>query len=55
MDNSPYHAMTVKTGKGYPYKWEEWIQQANAEALPGAVSFYNTRMKRCSDLLHFHS
>jgi 5'-nucleotidase (lipoprotein e(P4) family) len=39
VDNSPYQAMTVKTGKGYPYKWEEWIQQANAEALPGAVSF----------------
>ena len=23
VDNSPYQAMTVKTGKGYPYKWEE--------------------------------
>lgn len=39
VDNSPYQAMTVKTGKGYPYKWDEWIQQAKAEALPGAVSF----------------
>ncbi|HEQ3529481.1 5'-nucleotidase, lipoprotein e(P4) family [Bacillus thuringiensis] len=39
MDNSPYQAMTVREKKGFPYKWEEWIQQAKAEALPGAVSF----------------
>ncbi|AZR80592.1 5'-nucleotidase, lipoprotein e(P4) family [Bacillus thuringiensis serovar kyushuensis] len=39
VDNSPYQAMTVKEKKGFPYKWEEWIQQAKAEALPGAVSF----------------
>ena len=39
VDNSPYQSMTVKTGKGYPYKWEEWIQQAKADALPGAISF----------------
>ncbi|PDZ42515.1 hypothetical protein CON82_29045 [Bacillus wiedmannii] len=31
--------MTVKEKKGFPYKWEEWIQQAKADALPGAVSF----------------
>ncbi|HHT7228454.1 TPA: hypothetical protein ACTZ5W_005839 [Bacillus cereus] len=24
-DNSPFQTMTVKTGKGYPYKWEESI------------------------------
>lgn len=39
VDNSPYQAMTVKEKKRFPYKWEEWIQQAKAEALPGAVSF----------------
>ncbi|PEL96121.1 5'-nucleotidase, lipoprotein e(P4) family [Bacillus cereus] len=39
MDNSPYQAMIVKAKKGFPYKWEEWIQQAKAEAFPGAVSF----------------
>ncbi|PEZ14655.1 5'-nucleotidase, lipoprotein e(P4) family [Bacillus thuringiensis] len=39
IDNSPYQAMTVKEKKGFPYKWEEWIQQADAKALPGAVSF----------------
>ncbi|UOB98662.1 lipoprotein E (plasmid) [Bacillus wiedmannii] len=39
VDNSPYQTMTVKEKKGFPYKWEEWIQQAKADALPGAVSF----------------
>ncbi|MDQ0418862.1 5'-nucleotidase (lipoprotein e(P4) family) [Croceifilum oryzae] len=39
LDNSPYQAMTAKEGKGYPYKWDDWIQAAKAEALPGAVSF----------------
>ncbi|OQR54824.1 5'-nucleotidase, lipoprotein e(P4) family [Bacillus sp. CDB3] len=39
VDNSPYQAMTVKEKKGFPYKWEEWIQQAKAEAVPGAVFF----------------
>ncbi|HHL0974625.1 TPA: 5'-nucleotidase, lipoprotein e(P4) family [Bacillus cereus] len=39
VDNSPYQAMTVQEKKGFPYKWAEWIQQAKAEALPGAVSF----------------
>ncbi|MGG2018257.1 5'-nucleotidase, lipoprotein e(P4) family [Bacillus sp. S10(2024)] len=39
VDNSPHQAMTVKTGKGYPYKWDEWINKAEAEALPGAIDF----------------
>ncbi|PGW42277.1 5'-nucleotidase, lipoprotein e(P4) family [Bacillus thuringiensis] len=39
VDNSPYQAMTVTKRKSFPYKWDEWIQQAKAEALPGAVSF----------------
>ncbi len=46
VDNSPYQAMTVKTGNGYPYKWEKWIQQAKAKALSGAVSFYNMQIKQ---------
>lgn len=39
VNNSPHLAMTIRTGKGFPYRWEEWIQSAQAEALPGAVSF----------------
>ncbi|KIU74549.1 5'-nucleotidase [Bacillus thuringiensis Sbt003] len=39
VNNSPYQAMAVKEKKGFPYRWEEWIQQAKADALSGAVSF----------------
>ncbi|MDP7977390.1 5'-nucleotidase, lipoprotein e(P4) family [Bacillus multifaciens] len=39
VDNSPHQAMSVKTGKGYPYKWDDWINKAEAEALPGAIDF----------------
>lgn len=39
LDNSPYQAMSVKTGKGYPYAWNDWINKAEAEALPGAIDF----------------
>ena len=37
LDNSPHQA--IKTGKGYPYKWDDWINKAEAEALPGAIDF----------------
>ncbi|TCP62721.1 5'-nucleotidase, lipoprotein e(P4) family [Baia soyae] len=39
LDNSPYQAMTSKEGKKYPDKWDDWIQAAKAEGLPGAVPF----------------
>ncbi|MGN4722245.1 5'-nucleotidase, lipoprotein e(P4) family [Bacillus cereus group sp. MYBK15-3] len=39
LDNSPHQAMSVKTGKGYPYKWDDWINKAEAEALPGTIDF----------------
>ncbi|PHA00772.1 5'-nucleotidase, lipoprotein e(P4) family [Bacillus pseudomycoides] len=39
LDNSPYQAMTIKTGKGYPYKWDEWVNKAEAASLPGALDF----------------
>ncbi|MGG0256895.1 5'-nucleotidase, lipoprotein e(P4) family [Bacillus toyonensis] len=39
IDNSLYQAMTIKEGKGSPYKIKEWFKRAKAEALPGAVSF----------------
>ncbi|MBT2618899.1 MULTISPECIES: 5'-nucleotidase, lipoprotein e(P4) family [unclassified Bacillus (in: firmicutes)] len=41
VDNSPWHALVVKTGKGYPYKRDEWVKNASAKALPGAVDFLN--------------
>jgi 5'-nucleotidase (lipoprotein e(P4) family) len=39
LDNSPYQAWSVLTGKAYPEKWDAWINQASAEPLPGALDF----------------
>jgi 5'-nucleotidase (lipoprotein e(P4) family) len=39
IDNSPYQAWAVETGKGYPEKWDDWIQKEEAAALPGALDF----------------
>jgi 5'-nucleotidase (lipoprotein e(P4) family) len=39
LDNSPYQAWNVVTGKAYPLSWNEWIASAGGKALPGAVEF----------------
>jgi 5'-nucleotidase (lipoprotein e(P4) family) len=39
LDNSPYQAWNVVTGKAYPLNWNEWITSAHAKPLPGAIDF----------------
>ncbi|MBU2647624.1 5'-nucleotidase, lipoprotein e(P4) family [bacterium] len=39
LDNSPYQAMVVIKQTGYPHGWFEWIDAAQAGAIPGAVEF----------------
>jgi 5'-nucleotidase (lipoprotein e(P4) family) len=39
LDNSPYEAKTILEGIHYPEKWNEWVSEAKAMALPGAVAF----------------
>lgn len=39
LDNSPYFAWTIKTGIRNRETWKEWINRAEAKALPGAVEF----------------
>jgi len=42
VDNSPYQAKNVLIGREYSSSnWAEWIDLANAQALPGAVEFLN--------------
>lgn len=41
LDNSPHTAYSIKEGVDYPTGWSEWIESAQAEALPGAVEFLN--------------
>ena len=39
LDNSRYEAALVKQHKGYPDGWTEWINRAEATAVPGALDF----------------
>jgi len=39
LDNSSYQVEAIKSGKGYPYRWSEWIEKARAPVLPGARRF----------------
>jgi 5'-nucleotidase (lipoprotein e(P4) family) len=39
LDNSRYEATLVKQRKNYPEGWTEWINRAEATAVPGAVEF----------------
>jgi len=40
-DTSSYEAMNVKLKRAYPEGWNEWMNQARATALPGALEFLN--------------
>lgn len=40
LDNSPFQAQLVAAGKEFsPALWENWVQKARAEAIPGAKAF----------------
>jgi 5'-nucleotidase (lipoprotein e(P4) family) len=39
LDNSRYEAMLVNQKKSYPNGWAEWINRAEATAIPGALEF----------------
>lgn len=42
LDNSPYEARLFLNGETYASEsWNEWCQEANAKALPGAIDFLN--------------
>lgn len=46
LDNSPFEARVIKTGNNYPVGWDEWCNEAQAEAIPGVIDFIQeaTRM-----------
>ena len=40
LDNSPYQAHQVLNGEDYtPATWTQWVSMANADTIPGAISF----------------
>lgn len=46
LDNSRYEAALVKQQKNYPEGWTEWINRAEATAIPGAVEFFKYAKSR---------
>lgn len=41
LDNSPFEALCIKNHSSYPTCWAEWVNQASAKAIPGALDFLN--------------
>jgi 5'-nucleotidase (lipoprotein e(P4) family) len=41
LDNSPYQAACILQNFNYPTGWAEWVNLAEAPALPGVVDFLN--------------
>lgn len=39
VDNSPYLAWNVQTGKPFDDNWDKWVQKAQSKVLPGALEF----------------
>lgn len=39
LDDSPHSVMLLKANKLFPYRYDEWIEAAQEEALPGALEF----------------
>jgi len=39
LDDSPHSAMLLKANKLFPYRYDEWINEAKEPALPGALEF----------------
>ena len=42
LDNAPYQARMISVLSEYdPEAWEQWVMEANADEIPGAVAFTN--------------
>ncbi len=39
LDNSPFEVKCILDNTNYPIGWDEWMNSADAEIIPGAVSF----------------
>ena len=52
LDNSPYEAGLIGNDLGYPKGWGEWINDAKAEAVPGAIPFLNYVVGKGADVFY---
>ena len=46
LDNSPYEGALLKRRVNYPDGWTEWVNRAEAAAVPGALEFLNYAASR---------
>jgi 5'-nucleotidase (lipoprotein e(P4) family) len=52
LDDSPHSAMLLKTNKLFPCRYDEWLQAAREEALPGALEFAQYASSRGLELFY---
>lgn len=52
LDNSPHAARLIKENAAYPVLWNEWVDAAQAAALPGAVEFLTYAVSKGVDVFY---
>ena len=52
LDDSPHSVMLLKQNKLFPYMYDEWIEAAREEALPGALDFAGYASSRGVELFY---
>ncbi|MEX2115372.1 MAG: HAD family acid phosphatase, partial [Bacteroidota bacterium] len=52
LDNSPHSAKMILENKSFPYGWTEWVNRAEAEALPGAIEFLRYAVDKGYDVFY---
>ncbi|MGG5253394.1 5'-nucleotidase, lipoprotein e(P4) family [Neobacillus sp. SM06] len=50
VDNSPFYAAQIASGKGL--SWKEWVERAEAKPLPGAVEFLTYAHKKGVEIFY---
>ncbi len=52
LDNSPYEAYCILSGKSYPTRWKEWVHLAKAKPVPGAREFLTYADQKGVDIFY---
>ncbi|GJQ21580.1 MAG: 5'-nucleotidase [Bacteroidia bacterium] len=52
LNNSPHSAKMILEEKTFPYAWTDWVNRAEAEALPGSVEFLNYAVSKGYDVFY---
>ena len=52
LDDSPHSVMLLKENQAFPYRYDEWIEAAKEEPLPGALGFLKYAASRGVDIFY---